>query len=68
MLKGNYRADKNWEFTGGYAFERYRFNDIGYDGFTYTVGTGTSTAYLSGQSAFQNYTANIFYLISKYSF
>jgi len=68
VLKGNYRADKNWEFTGGYAFERYRFNDIGYDGFTYTVGTGTSTSYLSGQSAFQNYTANIFYLISKYSF
>jgi MtrB/PioB family decaheme-associated outer membrane protein len=68
VLKANYRAQKNWDFTGGYSFERYRFDDIGYQGFTYTVGTGTSTAYLSGQSAFQDYTANIFYLISKYSF
>jgi MtrB/PioB family decaheme-associated outer membrane protein len=68
VLKGNYKLDKNWTLTGGYSFERYRFNDIGYDGFTYTVGTGTSTAYLSGQSAFQDYTANIFYFVSTYKF
>jgi len=67
-MKGAYKLDKNWELTGGYAFERYRYSDIGFDNFTYTVGTGTTASYLTGQSAFQNYTTNIFYALATYRF
>ncbi len=72
-LKGTYTYDRHWDFTAGYAYERYRFSDIGFDGFTYTVNnavppSATQTAYLSGQSAFQDYTANIFYLLATYKF
>jgi hypothetical protein len=75
VLKGTYQLQKNWEFTGGYSYERYWFSDIGYDAFAYVVGSGTplsgnntATSYLTGQSAFQSYNANIFWLISKYKF
>ncbi|OGA51980.1 MAG: hypothetical protein A3F74_23515 [Betaproteobacteria bacterium RIFCSPLOWO2_12_FULL_62_58] len=72
-LKGTYRYDRHWDFTGGYAYERYRFSDIGYDGFTYVVPNAVvpnpaANSYLSGQSAFQNYTANIFYVLATYKF
>ena len=72
-LKGTYRYDRHWSFTGGYAYERYRFSDIGYDGFTYVVPNAVvpnpaANSYLSGQSAFQNYTANIFYVLATYKF
>jgi len=72
-LKGIYRHSKQWEFTGGYAFEKYRYSDIGYDNFQYiglaTAGAlTTSTAYATGQYAFQPYTANIFYMLGTYKF
>lgn len=72
-LKGIYRHSKQWEFTGGYAFEKYRYSDIGYDNFQYiglaTAGAlTTATSYMTGQYAFQPYTANIFYLIGTYKF
>lgn len=69
-LRGTYRMDKQWSFTTGYAWEKYRFNDIGYQGFSYTIpgSTTAQTSYLSGQSAFQNYTANIVYLFATYRF
>ena len=72
-MKGVYKLTKQIDVTGGYAFERYRFSDIGYDNFRYLVFNAVvpslpSTAYLSGQSAFQNYTANVFYMIGTYKF
>jgi len=77
-LKGTYKYTKNWDFTGGYAYERYRFSDIGYDNYAYTVGAAASAtctgggnrcaAYLSGQSAYQNYNASILYLFGTYKF
>lgn len=68
-LKGTYRVDKQWSMTAGYAWEKYRFNDIGYQGFQYVVPPlTTSASYLSGQSAFQDYTANILYLLATYQF
>ena len=77
-LKGTYKYSRNWNFTGGYAFERYRFSDIGYDNFLYTVtpavsatctgGGARCASFLSGQSAYQNYNANVFYLIGTYKF
>ena len=72
-MRGIYQADKNWKFTGGYAFEQYRYNDVGYQGFQYTIPAGTaptftSTSYYTGQLAFQPYTAHIFYLYGTYRF
>lgn len=67
-LKGTYKVDRNWSMTAGYAYERYKYSDIGYDGFRYVAGTGASASYMTGQYAFQPYSANIFYLIGTYKF
>jgi MtrB/PioB family decaheme-associated outer membrane protein len=67
-LKGTYRIDRNWEVTGGYAYERYKYSDIGYDNTTYVAGTGTGASYTTGQFAFQPYSANIFYVYGTYKF
>lgn len=68
-LKGTYLVNKQWNLTAGYAWEKYRFDDIGYQGFQYVVPPlNTQASYLTGQSAFQNYTANIFYLVATYKF
>jgi MtrB/PioB family decaheme-associated outer membrane protein len=68
-LKGVYQHDRNWTFTGGYAWERYKYSDVGYDGFTYTLPPATTGAsYFTGEGAFQPYTANIFYVVAQYKF
>ena len=67
-LRGVYKVDKNWEVTGGYAFERYRYNDDGMVNYAYTIGTGTNTNYLTGAYANPDYTANILYMMAKYTF
>ena len=67
-LKATSKYSKTWDFTGGYAFERYRYSDIAVDGYGYTVGTGTTTSYASGLNAFPNYTSNIVYLIATLKF
>ena len=69
-LKATYALDRRFDVTAGYAFERYRYNDIGYDGFGYVAlgATATANAYFTGEQAFQNYNANILYLIATYKF
>jgi MtrB/PioB family decaheme-associated outer membrane protein len=72
-LKGIWSYDKNWSFTLGYAYERWRYSDAGYDGYQYTipfpgVTTSTSQSYLNGYLAFTNYNANIVYLLATYKF
>ncbi len=72
-LKGIYQYDRNWQFTGGYAYEDYRYSDDQYNGYQYVIPAGTApnffgTSYLSGAYAFPNYTANIFYLVVNYKF
>jgi MtrB/PioB family decaheme-associated outer membrane protein len=72
-LKGIWQYDRNWSFTLGYAYERWRYNDAGYDGYQYTipfpgVTNNTSQSYLNGYYAFTNYTANIVYLLAGYRF
>jgi MtrB/PioB family decaheme-associated outer membrane protein len=67
-LKGVYQHDRNWTFTGGYAYERYKYSDIGYDNFTYTLPAGAQASYFTGEGAFQPYTANIYYLMAQYKF
>ena len=71
-LRGIYQHDKNWRITGGYAFEQYRYDDVAYNGFRYTIPAGgptfTQTSYYTGQLAFQDYTAHIVYLYATYKF
>jgi len=72
-LKGIYSYDRNWSFTLGYAYERWRYSDAGYNGYQYTipfpgVSNNTSQSYLNGYLAFNNYNANIVYLFATYKF
>ena len=67
-FKATYKYSKQWDFTGGYAYERYRFSDIAYDGYQYTIGAGTTASYLSGASAFPRYNVNLIYVRAAYKF
>ena len=69
-LKGIYKVDRQWEITAGYAYERYRYDDIGFEGFRYVApgGTAAQNSYYTGQTAFQNHNANIFYAYMTYRF
>ena len=72
-IKGIWTYDKNWDFTLGYAYERWRYSDAGYNGYQYTipfpgVTTNTSQSYLNGFNAFTNYESNIVYLLATYRF
>jgi MtrB/PioB family decaheme-associated outer membrane protein len=67
-LKGIYDYSKEWQFTAGYSFERYRYSDIGYDGTRYVTSAANTAGSTTGQYAFQPYTANIWYGVAKYRF
>jgi outer membrane protein OmpA-like peptidoglycan-associated protein len=72
-LKAIYAYNKYWSFTAGYAYEKYEHNDIGTDGYQYTlpfppVATNLSLSYLNGYDAFTNGHQNIFYLTVTYRF
>lgn len=72
-LKGIYSLNSNWSFTLGYAFEKWRYNDISHDGQTYTipypgVTNSTSQSYLNGYLANPNFEANIVYLLATFKF
>jgi len=72
-LKAIYALNKNWSFTGGYAYERTRYNDIAFDGYQYTipfppVANNTGQSYLNGYRAFTDANANIFYVLATFRF
>jgi len=68
-LKGVYTLNKAWSFTGGYAYERYEFSDIQYDGYRYTVPSSSrQDAYLNGVYARPQNKANILYGLVTYHF
>ena len=67
-LKGTYNVLRPLDVTLGYAHEKYTFSDIGYDGYRYTIGTGTGASYLSGAYANPNYKMDLIYLTATYRF
>lgn len=72
-LKGVYQYNRHWEFTGGYAFEKYHYSDDQYNDYRYVIQSGSApsffgSSYLSGAYAFPNYRANIFYGMVNYKF
>ena len=69
-LRGIYELSRAWQLTAGYAYEKYRFSDIAYDGTRYVVGAlaSNTSSIVTGQFSFQNYEAHIAYLVGKYRF
>ncbi len=67
-LRAIYDYSKQWEFTGGYAYERYRYSDIGYDNTAYVTTTNNQAGLVTGQFSFQPYSANIVYGMVKLKF
>lgn len=67
-LRAIYKYSRQWEFTGGYAYEKYRYSDIGYDNTQYVTSATATAGSVTGQFSFQPYTANIFYAVAKYKF
>ena len=63
-----YQATKELEFKAGYSFEKYRYQDDQFNGYQYTIGSGTTTSYLSGIYAFPDYRAHIIYGSVRYLF
>jgi MtrB/PioB family decaheme-associated outer membrane protein len=67
-LKGVYKYSKQWDVTAGYAYERYRFSDIAYDGYQFTIPAGANFSYLTGAYAFPGYNVNLLYVRGVYKF
>jgi len=72
-LKGIYSINKNWSVTAGYSYEKYKYSDVRFNGYQYTipfpgVTNNASQSYLNGYNAFTPYEANIYYLVATYHF
>jgi MtrB/PioB family decaheme-associated outer membrane protein len=63
-----YLCSREVELTLGYAYEKYEYKDAQFDGYQYTIGSGTTTSYLAGIYAFPDYRANIAYGAVRYRF
>ena len=76
QLKGTYSYNKNWSFTGGYAYQKYSHDDIATNGYQYAlpyvgssaIPTNASLSYLNGYDAFTDGHQNIFWLLVTYKF
>lgn len=72
-IKGEYKVNKNWSATLGYAYEQYDYADDqmrgyqGYYGYYQNLG-GTNNVWMSGAFANPSYTNNIVYLFATYKF
>lgn len=67
-LRAVYAVDKNWDLTGGYAYEKYQYDDVGYTGSFYVTSATATAGVVTGQYSFQPYKANILYATAKYKF
>lgn len=69
-LKAVYAYDKQWELTGGYAYEKYEYDDFAYTGTRYVAPDTqpNEVSPVTGQYSFQPYKASIIYVAAKYKF
>jgi hypothetical protein len=67
-VKGTYSYTKNWDFTGGYAYQHYSYSDISFDGYKYVLGSTSSGSMASGLYAFPSSNSNTVYGMVKYKF
>jgi hypothetical protein len=63
-----YQCSSKAELTVGYAYEKYEYLDAQFKGYQYTIGSGTTTSYLTGIYAFPDYRANVVYGTMRYIF
>jgi hypothetical protein len=63
-----YSPSQRTELTIGYSFERYEYQDDQFNGYQYTIGSGTTTSYLSGVYAFPGYETHILYGMLRVKF
>jgi MtrB/PioB family decaheme-associated outer membrane protein len=70
FIRGIYNATPSLTITGGYAYESYRYNDAGFNGYQYTIPAGSASpnGYLTGLYADPSYKANIVFLGAAYKF
>lgn len=62
--KAIYRLNRNVDVTAGYAYERLKYNDISYAGYTLVPGT----AFLTGAYADHDYEAHLWFMSATYRF
>ncbi len=69
MVKGIYNINQSFSVTGGWAYEKYVYDDAQYNGYQYVPATtGSSGAYLTGAYSNPSYTANVFFLSAAFRF
>jgi hypothetical protein len=73
VLKGRYDYDKKWAFTGGYSYERYKYNDDQMNGFFgyypyYLAASATLTSVMNGVWANPSYKASLMWVMANYKF
>ena len=73
LIKADYKFNKNWTVSGGYAYENYDYTDDqmrGYQGFYpyYQNLGGTNNSWLTGAFANPSYTNNIVFLTATFRF
>jgi len=68
-VRAVFELDKKVSITGGYAHERFTFNDAGYEGYRNTIpAANRADSYLTGLYANPQYKANIIYGLVTYRF
>lgn len=69
-LRAIYKATPVLDVTFGYAYEKYEYKDTAFDNYANVVAGGNNSqrSYLTGAYAFNDYTANIVYLLFTYRF
>jgi hypothetical protein len=69
LIKAKYYATKNFAFSVGYAYERFKYNDAQIDGYQFVPATtGSNGAYLTGAYRSPSYSASIVFLGATYQF
>jgi MtrB/PioB family decaheme-associated outer membrane protein len=64
IIKAIYDLTRSLSLIGGWAYEKYTYDDAQFNGYQYV----TSTAFLTGAYSNQNYRANVYYLSAAYKF
>jgi MtrB/PioB family decaheme-associated outer membrane protein len=69
VVKAIYHMTPALSLTGGWAYEKYVYDDAQYNGYQYVPATtGTNGAYLTGAYKDPSYRANVFFLTAAYRF
>jgi MtrB/PioB family decaheme-associated outer membrane protein len=69
LVKAKYYATKNFTFSVGYAYEKFKYNDAQIEGYQFVPATtGSNGAYLTGAYRSPSYSASIVFVGATYKF